>query len=373
MMDVLHSTRAYLVHCSKSDILDPPSKRRKVVSPPASPYVFTSISLSKYFTFQLDDHHEKRNISIPDHEMMEASYSFSSKVVHFDMTTLPNEILQHIFSFLPPDLTRTRVRLVCKLWNEVGLIPYFWQYFEFPKSSCSMDTDTLLQILSLPRFSTLRTLVFSWTHKVDDYTFTRLLEANSCLKSSLECLEIHRCSGVDDRSAKKIAMLTNLRCLKMYNSSNWKGITDSGMRELAKLSKLEVLQLNFFKRITNDGMAEINKLTNLQELHISGAPLVSDVGISTISLPQFNSLSLSLCGTLTDKCLVSLPNNLPHLKFLSLGYNNPNSYFTDAGLMALKELKNLQELRLERSWGHLAGGGVRTLRQSIPTLLVRNW
>jgi hypothetical protein len=73
---------------------------------------------------------------------------------------------------------------------------------------------------------------------------------------------------VDDRSAKKIAMLSNLRCLKMYNSSNWKGITDVGMKELAKLSKLEVLQLNFFKRITNDGITEINKLNHLQELRI---------------------------------------------------------------------------------------------------------
>eukprot|EP00026_Physarum_polycephalum_P008036 Phypoly_transcript_08112.p1 GENE.Phypoly_transcript_08112~~Phypoly_transcript_08112.p1 ORF type:complete len:380 (+),score=46.20 Phypoly_transcript_08112:115-1254(+) len=370
----------YLAHCSSknqrgSDVLDPPPKRRRVISPPASPLVFTSISLSKYFTFQLDEHRKKHNVRtlIRDVDMVEATNHKMNNKIYFDMTALPNEILQHIFSFLPPTQTRTKVRMVCRLWNEVALIPLFWQHFEFPKATCQLDTETLINILSLPRFCTLRTLIFGWTHKVDDNTFTKLLEANPSLKSSLHCLEIHRCSGVDDRSMKKIAMFSNLRCLKMYNSSNWKGITDAGMQELAKLSKLEVLQLNFFKRITNDGITEINKLKNLQELHMSGAPLVSDAGISAIKLPKFNSLSLSLCGTLTDKSLTVIPANLPSLKFLSLGYNNPNSYFTDAGLTALRDLRRLQELRLERSWGHLSGDGVRALREANPNLLVRNW
>ena len=137
---------------------------------------------------------------------------------------------------------------------------------------------------------------------------------------------------------------------------------------------------------------------------------MSDAGISAVRLPQFNSLSLSLCGTLTDKSLLTIPANLPRLKFLSLGYNNPNSFFTDAGLYpaffeernksreedkqtnknrrragrptetsliwtrtALRELRHLAELRLERSWGHLSGDGVRALRLANPNLLVRNW
>lgn len=138
--------------------------------------------------------------------------------------------------------------------------------------------------VTICRFNRLQSLVFSWTHKVDDTTIAKLVLANPNLKNSLQSLEIHRCSGmlstdleiganirvlgVDDRSAKRIAQFKNLRCLKLYNSSNWKGITDAGMKQLCKLSNLQVLQLNFFKRLTNKSMKRLRKLKDLRELCI---------------------------------------------------------------------------------------------------------
>lgn len=75
-----------------SDTHDPPAKRRRVASPPASPaMVFTSISLSKYFTFQLDNY-KPNDTKSNDHEMVESSHTVDSKVVFFDMSTLPTEV-----------------------------------------------------------------------------------------------------------------------------------------------------------------------------------------------------------------------------------------------------------------------------------------
>lgn len=368
-MDLLNCTKEYLAQCLKCDALPPPTKRRRVISsPPASPtFIYSPISLSKYLQSTDRISQPMKPVVV---DSIQDNYYYKG---FFDFAGLPNEIMEHVLSFLPHAFVRTRARLVCVHWNEISVLPSFWQSFEFPKASCTLGTDTLLKILTLPRFCRLQTLVFGWTHKVDDSTISRLLAANSSLKNSLLSLEIHRCSGVDDRSAKKIAQFRNLRSLKLYNSSNWKGVTDTGMKEISKLSKLQVLQLSFFKRLTNESIKELHKLKRLKELHISGAPLVSDQGITALSLLHFVSLSLSLCGTLTDQTLFVLPNNFPRLQFLSLGYNNPSSFFTDAGLAALKDLRELKELRLERSWGHLSGDAVKILRQALPSILVRNW
>lgn len=382
-MDLLHCTREYLARCLKHDghSFPPPMKRRRVItSPPSSPsFIISPLALSKYLQSSeaaaLQLHHALEPLVLDPYSSTSSDDIGADEdgASFFDINALPNEILEHIFSFLPPGFVRTRARLVCHHWGNISLLPTFWQTFEFPKASCTLATDCLLRILSLPRFNRLQSLVFGWTHKVDDSILGKLLLANPNLKNSLLSLEIHRCSGVDDRSSKKIAQFKNLRCLKLYNSSNWKGITDTGVKELCTLTNLQVLQLNFFKRLSNKSIKELQTLKNLKELYISGAPLVSDQGITALSLPQFASLSLSLCGTLTDKTLFAIPKNFPSLQFLSLGYNNPSSFFTDAGLAALKDLRELKELRLERSWGHLSGDGVRTLRLALPNLLVRNW
>jgi hypothetical protein len=286
---------------------------------------------------------------------------------------LPNEILEMIFRFLDPYTVRTVARLVSRLWNDIALSPIFWEDFQLPRS-LRMETDKYLEVLCLPRFSRLKSIVFGWNTKVDDAVLDRLIESNPRIYSSVESLEIHRCHGLGDQSMKKIAKFSNLRCLRMYNSSNWRGITDSGLAEISKLVHIETLQLNYFKRISNEGLVHISKLYNIRELHISGSSVINDQGIQNLStLKKLTSLTLSLCGTLTDKSLRFIATTFPQVRYLSLGYNNPQSFFSDEGLNELVKLKELKELRLERSWGLLGGHGVKTLKELIPCLVVRHW
>jgi len=286
---------------------------------------------------------------------------------------LPNEILETIFGYVDPYTVRTTIRCVSKHWDDIALTPIFWEDFKFPRSF-RVDTENYVKLLSLPRFSRLKSLVFGWNNKVSDVVLDRLLQANPSLYSSAETLEIQRCHGLGDQTMKKISKFTNLRHFRLHNSSNWKGITDAGMAEIAKLVHLESLQLNYWKRITNSSAVFISKLTELRELHISGSSLINDEGIFHLSsLRNLTSLTLSLCGTLTDKALQCIARNNTQLQYLSLGYNNPLSCFSDEGLKELLKLKLLRELRLERSWGLLNGNGVKLIKEHIPCLVVRQW
>jgi len=180
--------------------------------------------------------------------------------------------------------------------------------------------------------------------------------------------------GVSDVSMKLIAKLERLQHLRLYNSSNWRGITDKGIEELSKLAALKTLQLNYFKRITNDGLSKLSTLTSLRELLLVGSCQIADQGIKYLApLHNLSYLAISLCGTLTDNTLHTISTNFPSLCTLALGYNNPNSYFTDEGLLNLLSLNKLKELRLERTWGLLQGAGARQLKDKIIDLQIKQW
>jgi len=348
MLDVLYPD-TFLSSC---DLMDPPYKRRRIS---------TCTSRCNYQCIV-----EEAPLWFPfvDESCVGRSNIFNA---------LPDEIMEHVFTFLEPAYVRTSGRLVCQHWNEIAQSPSFWKCFKFT-NSFRWDTEKYIEILSLPRFSKLESLIFGWSHKVDGSTLDKLLYSNPRLRASLTSLEIHRCHGLDDRAMKKIAQFTNMQSLRLYNSSNWKGITDEGLAQVCNLMALRTLHLSYFKRISNEGLANVKNLKNLRELHISGATMVSDTGISTLaSLTNLASLTFSLCGTLTDKTLFTVSKCFPQLRYLSLGYNNPNSVFSDDGLNALLGLKQLRELKLERSWGLLSGDGIKTLKQQLPDLVVRNW
>lgn len=340
----------------------PPTKRRRVmISPDIYNYLYETHPPSPPFS-PFSSH-------FPD----ESSITTLLLNQQTNISHLPNELLDHIISFLPISVTRTHCRLVCKSWDEIVLSPQYWRDFALPRTT-GIDVEKYINILSLPRFSQLHTVVFGWDHKVDDDIIARLFDRNPHLFSSLQTLEVQRCHGVSDNSMKIIATSKHLQHLRLYNSSNWRGITNKGIEELSKLSSLKILQLNYFKRITNDGLSKLSTLTSLRELLLIGSCQITDQGIKSLTpLHDLSYLAISLCGTLTDNTLHTISVSFPSLTTLALGYNNPNSYFTDAGLLNLLSLSKLKELRLERTWGLLHGAGARELKSKITELQIKQW
>jgi len=335
----------------------PPAKRRRILRPDIYNFLYNATPQASL----------RRNSS-PCIEDLVVVLGKRVSISH-----LPTEIIDHILSFVPLSVARTQCRLVCADWDNILLSPCYWKDFAPPRST-GIDVDKYVEILSLPRFSQLHTLIFGWDHKVDDEVLRKLLEKNVDLAHSLTTFEIQRCHGVSDYSMKKIAQLSNLQHLRLYNSSNWRGITDKGLEELGKLTSLKTLQLNSFKRISNEGLASLSRLSSLRELILIGACQVSDVGIKHLSsLHNLSSLAISLCGTITDASLHTISISFPTLQTLSLGYNNPSSFFTDAGLLHLVSLVKLKELRLERTWGLLHGAGAKQLKEKLHDLQIRQW
>lgn len=337
----------------------PAKKRRVMMSPDIYNYFYESTPPSPTFP--------SYSPSFPDD---------SSLMVMFNQTNishLPTELLDHIISYVPISLVRTQSRLVCNGWNEIILSPKYWEDFSLPRTT-GIDVDKYIDILSLPRFSKLHTVVFAWDHKVDDDVICRLFDRNPHLLSSLTTLEVQRCYGVSDISMKVFARFKRIQSLRLYNSSNWRGITDKGIEELSKLTSLKILQLNYFKRISNEGLSKLSTLSSLRELLLIGSCQIADHGIRYLApLRDLSHLAISLCGTLTDNTLHTIATSFPSLSTLALGYNNPNSYFTDAGLLNLLSLHKLKELRLDRTWGLLQGAGARQLKDKMADLQIKQW
>jgi len=335
-----------------------PAKRRRVFSSDIYNYFYDATPSTPSVRHNFPSYHEQNYVVLAQKT---------------NITQLPIEIIDHILSFVSLSLARTQCRLVCTAWDNILLSPWYWKDFAPPRST-GIDVDKYVEILSLPRFSQLHTLLFGWDHKVDDEVLRKLFERNPDLVSSLTTFEVQRCHGVSDQSMIKIAQLSNLQHLRLYNSSNWRGITDKGLEELAKLPSLKTLQLNYFKRITNDGLSALARLSTLRELILIGSCQIADSGIKHLSpLNNLSSLSISLCGTLTDTSLHTISTSFPILQTLSLGYNNPNSFFTDVGLLHLVSLVKLKELRLERTWDLLQGAGAKQLKERLTDLQIRQW
>jgi len=339
----------------------PPTKRRRVV-------ISTDIYNYFYETIPASPTFSPYSSPFPDDSSIMVLLNQHTSITH-----LPTEVLNHIISFLPISVVRTHCRLVCKSWDEIMLSPSYWKDFSLPRTT-GIDVNKYIDILSLPRFSKLHTVVFGWDHKVDDVIICRLFDRNPHFLSSLTTFEVQRCHGVSDLSMKVIARLVHLQHLRLYNSSNWRGITDKGIHELSKLTSLTTLQLNYFKRITNEGLSKFSTLSSLRELLLIGSCQIADHGIKHLApLHNLSYLAISLCGTLTDNALYTISTSFPSLCTLALGYNNPNSYFTDEGLLNLLSLSKLKELRLDRTWGLLQGVGAKQLKDKITDLQIKQW
>ena len=176
--------------------------------------------------------------------------------------------------------------------------------------------------------------------------------------TNLEMLSLHQ-SQITDAGLVHLKGITNLQTLKIWDST----ITDAGMEHLKGLANLQTLKI-WDSTITDAGMEHLKGLTNLESLYLTGTQ-ITDAGL--VHLKRLTNLeSLDLGGTkITDAGLVLLRGmnlnslSMPKEAKTDLGLKHylaaiePPTYLnfedwgiTDAGLVHLKRLTNLQSLDL---------------------------
>jgi hypothetical protein len=142
---------------------------------------------------------------------------------------------------------------------------------------------------------------------------------------------------VTDDGLKSLAGLVHL---KVFDAGATP-FTDAGIAHLAPLVNMEELPLDFNTRVSDASMPTIAKMTKLRVLRFHGARGVTDAGITAIrDLRELENLQLGY-ASLTDAGMATIAR-FANLKTLDL----QNTQITDVGMSHLEGLKKLTWIAL---------------------------
>jgi len=176
---------------------------------------------------------------------------------------------------------------------------------------------------------------------IDEAGLTQLSELDGLVGLSLEF-----CEHVADGQLKFLQPLKELRVLVLAGTS----VTDAGIRNLAGMKNLTALDLEVCDGITDAACESLGEMRQLKALVFKKTGFerqrISDAGLMHLrNLPDLEVLNL-YGNSVTDAGLVEL-DGLPKLRELNLSLLP----ITDRGLAHLKGLENLQQLELLYSEG----------------------
>ncbi len=245
------------------------------------------------------------------------------------------------------------------------------QYKMFGTDRCHLDPDDLSGLSQLGPDDLYMLNVSSLVKTAD--ADRRVLEPISHL-TGLQILCLHK-TGVTGKGMELLKELRSLRALELYGERiGARGlaalkdlpaleyldlntnVTDAGLKQVAQLSNLRWLRIRT-GRIHGLGLAELANLPRLERLCLWGTTGLSDWHIRYLEgLTQLKSLTLwgGACNRLTDASLVSI-GKLKNLEELHFIRTHPR--FTVAGFARLKDLKNLKKLDFAQMW--ISPEGVR--------------
>src|SRR5262245_37116713 len=167
----------------------------------------------------------------------------------------------------------------------------------------------------------------------------------------LQSLQLRHARRVTHTGMKELRELEELKTLILAHTP----VTDLAAEELGQLASLRNLAL-FDTQLTDEGMKHVGKLTGLDHLTIEGNRSVTDAGVKALrALKDLNTLSLSETQ-LTDAGLKEL-REFPQLVSLKL----KGTRVTDAGLRELRALPVLNSLDLGGT--AVTDAGLKELRE----------
>ncbi|HIJ73823.1 MAG TPA: sigma-70 family RNA polymerase sigma factor [Candidatus Hydrogenedentes bacterium] len=153
-----------------------------------------------------------------------------------------------------------------------------------------------------------------------------------------------KCLGLRDLNlaANDCRFIKNLKELEELRIAGADSIAESGLAYLRGLKSLEALKLTTSGTIPDAVLARVSRLTSLRELML-GADDIAVAGLAHLSsLPSLRFLEFHGVRCRDGDQALRYLKDIPSLRYLSLV--GPDLAFTDAGLIHLAQLSDLEEL-----------------------------
>ncbi len=159
--------------------------------------------------------------------------------------------------------------------------------------------------------------------------------------TTLRNLDLRGC-GISNDGLAHLVGLTSLRALRLSGKNNSTQVDDRGMGHIGKLIGLKALLLDFLF-ISEDGLEQLKGLKGLEEIYLAGT-LAGDEAAGV--LKQFSRLrKVRLSQTQVSDSGLEQLKDIETLVELDV---SENSLISDAGMVHLGTMKNLQKLNLWR-------------------------
>lgn len=188
-----------------------------------------------------------------------------------------------------------------------------------------------------------------------------------CLVNAVDCLpkvkKVWIWSDLSDERWRLLKQLLNLEEIAFYDSPG----TDTFLKHIQGMESLERIAFDATP-LSDAGMKYIATLPNLKKLVVEG-PDVTDAGFAYLR-GHANLEMLVLSNTnVTDEGLAVL-KEIPRLRSLVLfDRSRRGLHLTDAGLRHLKELTNLETLKVSGGWASEAA--VHDLQKALPNCTIK--
>jgi hypothetical protein len=181
-------------------------------------------------------------------------------------------------------------------------------------------------------------------------------------------------AGITERCTAYLGQFDHLESLNIGDYISSRQRIDEALANLKRLPRLQSLTI-FSLRVTNEGLAYLGESKQLKslKLHHAIAPMpVTDDGLEHLKgLTGLQALTLGI-SKMTDKGLGAVAN-LKNLEFIDLKPTT-RAEITDEGLLQLRTLPALKELRIHQSIQHdgskVTEEGIAALSKELPGLKI---
>ena len=294
--------------------------------------------------------------------------------------SIPGEIItHHIFICLSYKNLISKLRLVCKYWNQlISQTPF----------TVNVNTKNVDSFLACCKSRVLKSCLkiegkfhsrmidyFPTLESVTDLSFNhhQVRITNTKIFSKLQnltALDLSYNELVTDAHVKEISLIPSMRRLNIF-------CTDIGKQSIVYISEMKLLESLILGelRLEEESVAYLKKLTNLKELNCSPESYGTSAHLSEIK--SLNSLILNVkYNKEEDIENISKLTSLNHLKLWNSNINSKGAEFLsnissftsfnlsgnvigDAGLVNIGKLVNLTFLNL--SYNGLSDSGITNL------------
>eukprot|EP00455_Lapot_gusevi_P013365 TRINITY_DN16497_c0_g2_i2.p1 TRINITY_DN16497_c0_g2~~TRINITY_DN16497_c0_g2_i2.p1 ORF type:complete len:339 (-),score=6.47 TRINITY_DN16497_c0_g2_i2:9-1025(-) len=277
-------------------------------------------------------------------------------------TTLPDEFLVDILSFLDIDAIYLEISRINLRLSVLVTQPHFWKTLNLTPLRFHVEDTVIAQLA--PSWSRLSVLDLSQCSQLRDASLVSL--SQFCPNLLEICL--FRCYRITDDGIR--FLVQGCPRLEMVNLQDVTLLTDTALQALGQLRNLRGLNVVFCRNLTDHGIEQlVCQQPELLALDVSDCVLMSDSMLRALNrhCTRLHSLGAGRCSHLTGEGLLEFVRAHPRLQLLHL-----DNILTVRDWM-LAELANccastIQSLHVSGCYG-ITDDGIQFIAEHCPELV----